>query len=340
MKYTNRLLRGALAMIMATLPGLLQAQKTGDIISGVVQDAEGPMMMVNVTEKDAADRIISFAITDMEGNFSFRLGNPANRLVISYVGYETVDIPFTKTYYEINMKEAAEIPQVDITAERVQETTGLPIPLREASSVVQTINMEDFESLGITTVDEALQGQVAGLDIVFDSGDLGARSTMRLRGQSTLTGDGNPLIVIDGNILSIDANTQNQFASGLNDYLAAGLEAQNEQDRLAELLSINPSDVITKRRSPRSTPIQRSSFNGTSGISNANARKNLSARLNISGSCTGYLLNNSSIFGYLMMSASTRFPGLDEHNEIEDRLSREYSRLSRRIERFFFVGTL
>jgi len=230
-------------MIMATLPGLLQAQKTGDIISGVVQDAEGPMMMVNVTEKDAADRIISFAITDMEGNFSFRLGNPANRLVISYVGYETVDIPFTKTYYEINMKEAAEIPQVDITAERVQETTGLPIPLREASSVVQTINMEDFESLGITTVDEALQGQVAGLDIVFDSGDLGARSTMRLRGQSTLTGDGNPLIVIDGNILSIDANTQNQFASGLNDYLAAGLEAQNEQDRLAELLSINPSDI-------------------------------------------------------------------------------------------------
>ena len=44
------------------------------------------------------------------------------------------------------------------------------------------IDMSDFESLGITTVDEALQGRVAGLDIVFDSGELGARNTMKLRG--------------------------------------------------------------------------------------------------------------------------------------------------------------
>lgn len=44
------------------------------------------------------------------------------------------------------------------------------------------IKMKDFEALGITTVDEALQGSVAGLDIVFDSGDLGSRSQMRLRG--------------------------------------------------------------------------------------------------------------------------------------------------------------
>ena len=42
--------------------------------------------------------------------------------------------------------------------------------------------MRDFKGLGITTVDEALQGRIAGLDIVFDSGNLGARSQMRLRG--------------------------------------------------------------------------------------------------------------------------------------------------------------
>jgi len=245
MKYTNRLLKGALAIVMVTLPGLLQAQKAGDVISGVIEDSDGPMMMVNVTERDAADRIQAYAITDMEGNFSFRLVNPNDRLQVTYVGYETVDIPITKTYFEITMKEAGEIPQVDITADRVQETSGLPIPLREASSVVQTINMEDFESLGITTVDEALQGQVAGLDIVFDSGDLGSRSTMRLRGQSTLTGDGNPLIVIDGNILSIDANTENMVVDKINEM--GGILAGNspEQDRLAELLSINPSDIAS-----------------------------------------------------------------------------------------------
>ena len=245
MKYTARLFRGALAMILAALPGLLQAQKAGDIISGVIQDAEGPMMMVNVTERDAADRIVAHAITDMEGNFSFRLVNPSDRLQVTYVGYETVDIPINKTYFDITMKDAGEIPQVDIVAERVSETTGLPIPLREQGAVVQTINMEDFESLGITTVDEALQGQVAGLDIVFDSGDLGSRSTMRLRGQSTLTGDGNPLIVIDGNILSIDQNTENMVVDKINEM--GGILAGNspEQDRLAELLSINPSDIAS-----------------------------------------------------------------------------------------------
>jgi hypothetical protein len=181
MKYTDRLLKGALAIFMALMPGLLQAQKAGDVISGVIEDNEGPMMMVNVTERDAADRIVAHAITDMEGNFSFRLVNPNDRLQVTYVGYETVDIPIDKAYFEIKMKEAGELPTVEITAERVQQTSGLAIPLREASSVVQTINMEDFEGLGITTVDEALQGQVAGLDIVFDSGDLGSRSTMRLR---------------------------------------------------------------------------------------------------------------------------------------------------------------
>ena len=230
---------------MATLPSLLFAQKAGDVISGVIEDNEGPMMMVNVTERDAADRIVAHAITDMEGNFSFRLVNPKDKIQITYVGYETVDLPIDKVYFEIKMKEQGDLPEVVIKADRIQETSGLPIPLREASSVVQTINMDDFADLGITTVDEALQGQVAGLDIVFDSGDLGARSTMRLRGQSTLTGDGNPLIVIDGNILSIDENTKNQFASGLNDYLNSSLEDQVAEDRLAELLSINPADIAS-----------------------------------------------------------------------------------------------
>lgn len=243
MKYTDRLLRGALALALLTLPGLIQAQKAGDVISGVIEDAEGPMMMVNVTERDEADRIVAHAITDMEGNFSFRLVNPKDRIQITYVGYETVDIPITKLYYEITMKEQGDLEAVDIIAERISDQEGLKIPVREDSRVVQTIDMSDYENLGITTVDEILAGQVASLDVVFESGDLGARSQMRLRGQSTITGDGNPLIVIDGNILSIDENTVNQMVDAFND--ANGILGGNgpEDDRLAELLSINPSDI-------------------------------------------------------------------------------------------------
>jgi TonB-linked SusC/RagA family outer membrane protein len=236
MKYNNRLLKGAFAFALATLPSLLLAQKAGDIISGVIEDNDGPMMMVNVTERDAADRIVAHAITDIEGNFSFQLKNPKDRIQISYVGYETVDIPIDKLYFEIKMKDQSDLPPVDIIADRVLEGNGLPIPLREVGSAITTINMEEFEGLGMTTVDEALQGRVPGLDIVFNSGDLGARSTMHLRGVTTMTGDANPLIVVDGNIWEIESNLKNNF-----DYTN---ESQNTE-KVSELLNINPEDIAS-----------------------------------------------------------------------------------------------
>ena len=52
------------------------AQKAGDIISGTVSDNFGPVMMANVVELDAANRIVASAQTDMSGNFSFKLKNP------------------------------------------------------------------------------------------------------------------------------------------------------------------------------------------------------------------------------------------------------------------------
>ena len=83
---------------------IVSAQKAGDIITGVVNDDEGPMMMVNVTERDQDDRIVAHAITDMDGVFAFKLVNPNDRLNITYVGYETVDIPFDKLHFDIKMK--------------------------------------------------------------------------------------------------------------------------------------------------------------------------------------------------------------------------------------------
>ena len=67
--------------------------KAGDIISGFVDDDYGPLMMTTVNERDAADRIVAHCITANDGSFSFKLVNPKDRLVITYVGYEKVDIP-------------------------------------------------------------------------------------------------------------------------------------------------------------------------------------------------------------------------------------------------------
>ena len=289
----------ALACAAAVLPSLLFAQKAGDIISGVVEDNDGPMMMVNVTERDAADRIVAHAITDIEGNFSFKLVNPKDRIQISYVGYETVDIPINKLYFEIKMKDQNDLPVIDITADRVLETSGLPIPLREVSSTVATINMEEFEGLSMTTVDEALQGRVPGLDIVFNSGDLGSRSTMHLRGVSTMTGDSNPLIVVDGNIWEVDSNLKNNF-----DYQN---ESQNTE-KVSELLNINPEDIATISilRDAAATAIW--GARGANGVmeiktkrgSRGKTRVNYSYRLNATWQPEGYKLLNGDQYTMFM----------------------------------------
>ena len=299
MKYNSRLIKGALTLAIAALPSLLMAQKAGDIISGVIEDNDGPMMMVNVTERDAADRIVAHAITDVEGNFSFKLVNPKDRIQISYVGYETVDIPIDKLYFEIKLKDEQEIEQVDITADRVLGGSGLAIPMREVSSAVAVIDMSEFEGLGMTTVDEALQGRVPGLDIVFNSGDLGARSTMHLRGVTTMTGDANPLIVVDGIIWEIESNLRNNF-----DYTN---ESQNTE-KVSELLNINPEDIskIQILRDAAATAIW--GARGANGVmeittkrgQRGKTRVNYSYRLNATWQPIGYKLLNGDQYTMFM----------------------------------------
>lgn len=77
----------------------------GDTIFGIISDKDGPMIMVNVTERDSSGRVVANSVTDFGGYFSFRLVNPENRIRITNVGYETVDIPIDKTFFEINMKD-------------------------------------------------------------------------------------------------------------------------------------------------------------------------------------------------------------------------------------------
>ena len=61
----------------------------GRVISGTVEDAMGPVMMANVVERDANNRIVSATQTDMMGNFSMEIKSPKNKLVVSYVGSKT-----------------------------------------------------------------------------------------------------------------------------------------------------------------------------------------------------------------------------------------------------------
>ena len=181
------------------------AQKAGDVISGVVSDKDGPLVLVNVTQRDSLDRIVAQSITDREGKFTFPLLNPGNTIKVTYLGYEPVNLPINKPYFEIKMKDLGDLPPVVIELDRVMETTGLPVPLSDVSSIVPTINMEEFEGLGITTVDEALDGVIPGLDIIFNSGDLAYGPPVRsLMKRIDGTDVKKPLVVLDSKIKRID----------------------------------------------------------------------------------------------------------------------------------------
>ena len=206
------------------------AQKAGDIISGTVTDAFGPVMLANVIEVDAANRIIAATTTDMNGNFSFKLKNPKDKLKISYVGYKTVLLPINKTSFKITMKDETTIQEVTVTAKKKAQGSGLAIPQKEISTARQSIDMKEFEGLSMTTVDEALQGRIAGLDIVANSGNLGSGTSMRLRGVSSINGSSEPLIVVDGNVWET-GNTKDFDFSSAND------------EKFAELLNVNPEDI-------------------------------------------------------------------------------------------------
>ena len=199
-------------------------------ISGIITDSSGPVMLCNVVEVDANNRNVSYTQTDLNGNFSMTVKNTKNKLKVSYVGSKTVLLPIgNRTKFNIKLQDENVIQTVTVTAKRKYSQGGLSIPEREVSVATQTFNMSEVEGLGFTTADEALQGQIAGLDIVSNSGNLGAGTSMRLRGVTTINGNAEPLIVVDGNIFE---NPDATF-----DFTSAN------EETYAALLSVNPADI-------------------------------------------------------------------------------------------------
>lgn len=202
-------------------------------VHGVVTDEFGGVIGATVCEIDANGRIIESALTDMNGNFTMKVRNPKDKLRISYVGLKTVTLPLNKTTYNVHMESATVLKEVTVKSKKRLKGNSLPIPEREISFANQIIDTKEFEGLGITTIDEALQGRIAGLDIIATNGNLGSGSTMRLRGassMSTLTNQ-NPLIVVDGNVWDVDMSNFD-----IN---------SNSEEKFAELLNINTEDIAS-----------------------------------------------------------------------------------------------
>ncbi len=201
-------------------------------ISGTVSDDLDVLPGASVAEVDASNRVVNATVTDMNGNFVLPIKSAKNQLRISFMGYKTQMLPINKTTYKITMQDATKtMTEVQVTAKKKMKTSGLAIPEREVSFSAQGISAKEFEGLGITSVDEALQGRIAGLDIVMNSGDLGSGTSMRLRGASTVSTltSNEPLIVVNGNVWNVD----------LSDFDVATAN----DEKFAQLLNVNTEDI-------------------------------------------------------------------------------------------------
>ena len=225
---SNKKLLLTACLCAASLTMMAQSKR----ISGTVSDAMGPVMMANITEIDANNRIVSAAQTDFNGNFSMEVKSPKNKLRISFVGDKTKTITVgDKEVFDIVLESDSHTIQEVVVKGTRMGSGGLFIPKREVSVAQQTFDMSSVEGMAFTSADEALQGEIAGLDIVSNSGNLGSGTTMRLRGVTTINGDAQPLIVVDDRIFD---NPDETF-----DFSNAN------EEQYASLLSVNVEDIAS-----------------------------------------------------------------------------------------------
>jgi TonB-linked SusC/RagA family outer membrane protein len=132
--------------------------------------------------------------TDFDGNYNLKNVNRGSILVFNYLGYKVKEVAVNQEALNVSLEQSTEsldeIVVIGYGTQRKKEVTG-------AVSVVSSATIED---LNPTRIEQALQGQVAGVNITQSSGSPGAASNIRIRGVST-NGDSRPLILLDGRVI-------------------------------------------------------------------------------------------------------------------------------------------
>jgi TonB-linked SusC/RagA family outer membrane protein len=160
------------------------------VASGAVTDEKGqPVPGVTVVEKGTTNG----TVTDVNGSFRLRLTTAAPRLVISFIGYETQEVAVSGAApLNIRLQTAAHsLQDVVVVGYGKQER-------RNVTSAVATVKAEAIKDLPVASVDQQLQGQVAGVQVMQVTGAPGGSPVVRVRGAGSIGAGDDPLYVIDG----------------------------------------------------------------------------------------------------------------------------------------------
>ena len=174
--------------------------------------------------------------TNSDGYFSIDASS-GDVLVIAYIGYKTQEKTVSPGMGSLSVALEADVLQQDAVVVTGLATT---VKRRNAANAVAVVSGDDLVNAPTQTLDQALSGQFAGVNIRRNTGAPGGGTNVNLRGQSTLTGSTQPLYVIDGVIVNNDANQ-----SGIDVVTAAtGAGSSRPQGQPTNRIGdINPNDV-------------------------------------------------------------------------------------------------
>ena len=208
------------------LPLFANAQVT---VKGIVTDESGvPLVGVSVRYKEVPQVGVT---TDIDGKFSIKEVKEGKTLVFSYIGMKNAErlLKGTTSFIKIQMEaETSELDQVVITG--YTQTT-----FKKMTGSVGIITADQLKDQAQPTVDALMQGKIAGVAVSAVTGQPGSTQKIRIRGTNTVTGDGEPLWVIDGVPMqgsTADMPNSSEIKSGQFDDLF-----------MNGVAGINPSDI-------------------------------------------------------------------------------------------------
>lgn len=166
-------------------PKVENVQQNEVTIKGVVKDANGEAIIgASVIEKGNAK---NGTVTDLDGNYTLKVKRGAT-LTISYIGFISQETKGGNVILEEDLKSLSEVVVIGYGTQKKADVT----------SAVVSVKAEDFTKGNFNDAGDLIKGKVAGLTITRPSGDPGATTQISLRGIATVSGNAQPLVLVDG----------------------------------------------------------------------------------------------------------------------------------------------
>ena len=205
-------------ILLFILPLAITAQK---VIKGTITDNSGiPLPGASIIEKGTTNGLI----TDYDGKFSITVNKTPSTLIISYIGYTTQELVITnQNQITIVLKENQE--QLD---EVVVIGYGT-VNKRDITGAITSIKPTDEAAEQSKGIEDIIRGRAAGVQVSANGAEPGASMSIKIRGTSSLTGNTEPLYVVDGIIMdTATEDTDNPLGGYISQQ--GGVSGVNPQD--------------------------------------------------------------------------------------------------------------